>query len=175
MIRWMGWLVFTLLVAAAVHAAAIAYAPSLIMQRAMSAMGGRGINTISHAERATAASRTIVKPSPDLLYSHCVFDLSRQPLKIVTAAPADTYWSVALYADNTDNFFVLNDSQAKGRRATIVLVGQGQTIPPQDEETIVVAAPSQKGVVLFRTLINDDAREPELDRMRREASCEPLR
>jgi uncharacterized membrane protein len=30
-------------------------------------------------------------------------------------------------------------------------------------------------VVLFRTLINDDAREPELDRMRREASCEPLR
>lgn len=175
MIRWMGWLVFTLLVAAAVHAAAIAYAPSLIMQRAMSAMGGRGINTISHVERATAASRTIVKPSPDLLYSHCVFDLSRQPLKIVTAAPADTYWSVALYADNTDNFFVLNDSQAKGRPATIVLVGQGQTIPPQDEETIVVAAPSQKGVVLFRTLINDDAREPELDRMRREASCEPLR
>lgn len=175
MIRWMGWLVFTLLVAAAVHAAAIAYAPSLIMQRAMSAMGGRGINTISHVERATAASRTIVKPSPDLLYSHCVFDLSRQPLKIVTAAPADTYWSVALYADNTDNFFVLNDSQAKGRPATIVLVGQGQTIPPQDEETIVVAAPSQKGVVLFRTLINDDAREPELDRMRREASCEPFR
>ncbi len=175
MIRWAGWLLFTLALAAVIHGAAIANAPDFIMSRAMSAMGGKGINTISHVDRATAASRTIVKPSPDLLYSHCVFDVSRQPLKITTAAPTDTYWSVALYASNTDNFYVLNDTQAKSQPATIILVGQGQTVPPQPEGTITVAAPSQKGVVLFRTLINDDAREPELDRMRRAASCEPLR
>jgi uncharacterized membrane protein len=175
MIRWAGWLIFTLALAAVIHWAAIANAPDLIMSRAMSAMGGKSINAISHIDRATAASRTIVKPSPDLLYSHCVFDVSRQPLKITTAAPTDTYWSIALYAANTDNFFVLNDTQAKGQPATIILVGQGQTVPPQPEGTTIVAAPSQKGVVLFRTLINDDAREPELDRMRRTATCDPLR
>jgi uncharacterized membrane protein len=175
MMRWVGWAFFTVTLATAIHWTAVAYAPSLIMSRAMTAMGGKGANTISHTDRATAASRTIVKPSPDLLYSTCVFDLSTQPLKITTAAPTDTYWSVALYAANTDNFYVLNDTQAKGQPATIILVGQGQTVPAQEEGTIVVAAPSQRGIVLFRTLINDDAREPELDRMRREASCEPLR
>ncbi|MBL8783247.1 MAG: DUF1254 domain-containing protein [Alphaproteobacteria bacterium] len=175
MMRWIGWAAFTLALAAAIHWAAITYAPSLIMARAMTAMGGKGVNTITHGDRATAASRTIVKPSPDLLYSYCVFDVSRQPLKITTAAPTDTYWSVALYTANTDNFYTLNDTQAGGQPATIVLVGQGQTVPPQPEGTIIVAAPSQKGVVLFRTLINDDAREPELDRMRRAAACDPLR
>jgi uncharacterized membrane protein len=173
--RWIGWLIFTLALAAAIHWAAVAYAPDIIMSRAMTVMGAKGVNTITHTDRATAASRAIVKPSPDLLYSHCVYDLSRQPLKITTAAPTDTYWSVALYASNTDNFYVLNDTEAKGLPATIILVGQGQTVPAQPEGTIIVAAPTPKGVVLFRTLINNDAREPELDRMRRAATCDPLR
>jgi uncharacterized membrane protein len=172
--RWIGWLAFTLVLAAAIHWAAIVSAPTFIMWRAMAAMGTKGVNTIAHTERATAASRRIVKPSPDLLYSHCVFDLSRNPVKITTAAPPDTYWSVAFYADNTDNFFVLNDTQAKGQPATIVLVGRGRIVPPQPEGTYVVSAPTTRGLVLFRTLINDDAREPELDRLRRAAKCEPM-
>lgn len=172
--RWIGWGVFTLAVAAAIHWAAVAFTPDFIMSRAMSGMATKGVNTITHTERATAASRRIVKPSPDLLYSHCVFDLSRAPLKVTTAAPADTYWSVAFYADNTDNFFVLNDTQAQGRPTTIVLIGPGRIVPPQAEGVYVVSAPSMKGIVLFRTLIADDAREPELDRQRRAASCEPM-
>ena len=100
------------------------------MSRAMSAMGGKGANTISHVDRATAASRTHreAKPRPALL-APASSTSRRQPLKITTAAPTDTYWSVALYAANTDNFYVLNDTQAKGQPATIILVGQGQTVP----------------------------------------------
>ena len=172
---WLKWGAFALVLAAIVHWTAVAYAPTLIMSRVMSAIGAKGTNQISHGERATAAARRIVKPSPDLLYSQCVFDVSRRPLKITTAAPTDTYWSVALYAANTDNFFVLNDTQAKGQPAMIVLMGAAQNVPPQPEGTTIVAAPGEKGVVLFRTLINDDAREAELDTQRRAANCEPLR
>lgn len=175
MMRWLRWIVFVAAGAAVVHWAAIRYAPDMIMSRVMSRMGERGVNTIAHGERATAASRAIVKPSPDLLYSTCVYDLTRLPLKVTTAAPTDTYWSVALYASNTDNFFVLNDLQTKGQPATIVLVDKGQSLPPQPEGVIVVAAPTPKGVVLFRTLVNDDAREAELDQQRRAAKCEALR
>jgi uncharacterized membrane protein len=171
---WLKWGAFTLVLAAIMHWAAVAYAPSLIMSRAMSAIGTKGTNQISHGERATAAARKIVKPSPDLLYSQCVFDVSRRPLKITTAAPTDTYWSVAFYAANTDNFFVLNDTEAKGQPATIVLMGQDQKVPPQPEGTRIVTAPTPRGIVLFRTLINDDAREAELDQQRRAASCEPM-
>ncbi len=171
---WLRWGAFTLVQAAIIHWAAVAYAPTLIMSRVMSAIGTKGTNQIAHSERATAAARKIVKPSPDLLYSLCVFDVSRRPLKITTAAPTDTYWSVAFYAANTDNFFVLNDTQAKGLPATIVLMGQGQTVPPQPEGTRIVTASTPRGIVLFRTLINDDAREAELDQQRRAAKCEPM-
>lgn len=171
---WVRWGVFTLILAAIIHWASVAYAPDIIMSRAMAAIGAKSTNKISHGERATAASRRIVKPSPDLLYSQCVFDVSRRPMKITTAAPTDTYWSVALYASNTDNFFVLNDTQAKGQPTTIVLMGAAQNVPPQPEGTIVVTAPTPRGIVLFRTLINDDAREAELDQQRRAAKCEPM-
>jgi uncharacterized membrane protein len=173
---WLKWGLFTIVLAAAIHWTAVAFAPGLIMSRAMSAMANRskGASTINHGERATAASRTIVKPSPDLLYSTCVFDVSRRPLKITTAAPTGTYWSVAFYAANTDNFYVLNDTEAKGQPATIILMGQDQTVPPQPEGTRIVTAPTPRGIVLFRTLINDDAREAELDQQRRAANCEPM-
>jgi uncharacterized membrane protein len=173
-LRWLTWGAFTLVLAAAIHWSIVAYAPTFIMWRAMAVAGGKDSNTIIHGERATAASRTIVKPSPDLLYSRCIFDVSRKPLRVTTAAPQGTYWSVAFYAANTDNFFVLNDKQANGQPATIVLIGQGQTIPPQPEGTIVVSAPTTRGMVLFRTLINDNTREAELDQARRGAKCESM-
>jgi len=173
-IRWAMWAIFTLALAAAVHWAAVAYLPELIMSRVMAGMSKKSVNAIVHDNRATAASRTVVKPSPDLLYSHCVFDVTRAPLKVTTAAPDGTYWSVAFYAANTDNFFALNDTTAGGKSATIVLVGQGQVLEPQPEGTLIVSAPTAKGLVLFRTLIDSDPREPELDRLRRDAKCEPL-
>jgi len=174
MLRWLKWIAFVALLAAAVHIAAVAYAPNAVMWRVMSLMGARGTNTIVHTERATAERRTIVKPSPDLLYSHCVYDVTRSPVKITTTAPAGTYWSVALYASNTDNFFVLNDREAGAKPATVILLGKDQTLPAQPEGAVIVSPPSPRGLVLFRTLINDDTREPELDRERREAKCEPL-
>ena len=174
MMRWIKWGVFVAVVAVAVHYAAVAYLPNVIMWRVTAALAAKGVNTITHGDRPTAASRAVVKPSPDLFYSYCTFDVTRAPLKITTAAPTDTYWSVAFYASNTDNFFVLNDKQAKGQPATIILIGRSQVVPPQPEGTIVISAPTTKGIVLFRTLINDDAREPELDRQRRAAKCEQL-
>jgi uncharacterized membrane protein len=173
---WLKWGAFTLVLAAIIHWAAVTYAPTLIMSRAMSAVAGnaKGSNMIAHSERATAASRTIVLPSPDLLYSICSYDVSRRPLKIVTAAPTDTYWSVAMYAANTDNFYVLNDTAAHGQATTIILVGQSQTVPPQAEGTIVVSAPTPKGIVLFRTLINGEERLADLDQQRRAAKCDPM-
>jgi len=174
MTRWFRWGVFTLVLAGIVHWATVSEAPTFIMWRAMGRLAQGKVNSISHGERATEASRAIVKPSPDLLYSTCAFDVGKHPLKIVTGAASNTYWSVALYADNTDNFFVWNDTAAKGLPATIILLGPGQSAPIDTAGTITVNAPSAKGLVLFRTLVNDDKREAEIDQARRAATCQPL-
>lgn len=172
MMRWIKWAAFVAVVATATHYAAVAALPNVIMWRVFGAVATKGWNIIVHTERPTSASRAIVKPSPDLLYSRCLYDVTTRPLKVTTAAPAGTYWSVAFYAANTDNFYVLNDTQAGGKPATIILMGQGQSIPPQPEGTLIVTAPTPKGLVLFRTLINDDAREAEIDKERRAATCD---
>jgi uncharacterized membrane protein len=169
--RWIRWGLITLALAAIIHWFVVSTVPSVVMWRAMAKIGGR-TNWISHGERSTEESRAIVKPSPDLLYSSCPFDVSRRPLKIVSGAPADTYWSVALYADNTDNFFSLNDTKANGQPATIILLGPGQSAPVDTAGTITVNSPSTKGLILFRTLITDDAREAEIDQARRAATCQ---
>ena len=41
-----------------------------------------GPNRALHAPRADANARTVVRPSPDLLYTVYVFDVSERPLRI---------------------------------------------------------------------------------------------
>jgi uncharacterized membrane protein len=174
MMRGIFWLAFVGMVAVGVHLVTVAAVPSLIMSRVMAAIGGEGSGRILFSDRPDETARRVVRPSPDLLYSICVYDVSKNPLRITTGAPTGTYWSVSFFADNTDNFFVFNDTKAQGKSGTILLIGRGQQLPAQEGAAMVVSAPSPRGLVLFRTLISDEARLPEIDRQRREARCEVI-
>ena len=64
-----------------------------------------------------------MRPSPDLAYSACVYDLSAGPIR-VTAAAWDDYMSVSAFAANSDNFFVSNDREApNGVDFTLIRAG----------------------------------------------------
>src|SRR5438105_7615311 len=87
-------------------------------------MRNTGTNTMHHGRAPTHRARQIVMPSPDLIYSSCVYDLSSGPLRIAgTLPPADHYWSLSLYAHNTDNYYVLNDRELPDRRFDVVIRG----------------------------------------------------
>ena len=169
------WLVFTLAIAAVVHVALVIATPHLIMWRTMTAIArsSHGYNTIAHARRPTAASHAIVRPSPDLLYSTCVFDLNAAggALRVHASGMPRTYWSVSAFDDDTNNFFVENDRQAKGA-VDFIITAPGHFV---DTTLPVVTAPSVRGLVLFRTLISDEARLAEIDGARRGAACEPFK
>lgn len=53
------------------HVATILLAPQVIMHIAMNRLSGDGddVNVFRFADRTTAASRQIVRPSPDLAYA----------------------------------------------------------------------------------------------------------
>ena len=98
--------------------------------------------------------RRVVMPSPDLLYAICSYDLATRPLRLRADPKLPTYWSIALYAANSDNFFVLNDRQAGGQPVDLLLVGPGGATPPDlAKGTRVVATPSARGLVLMRVLV----------------------
>ncbi|MBO6667152.1 DUF1254 domain-containing protein [Parvibaculum sp.] len=170
---WPIWLAGTIALAAVFHILTVFGLPYGIMNRAMAGIASQagGVNKPLYPERATAESRGIVRPSPDLLYTACVYDVSVQPVKLSSPVP-DTYWSLSTFASNTDNFFVVNDREVKSNRIEIILAaneeaGSGQGIP-------VIVAPSSKGIVLFRSLVPSEDLREEIDAKRREANCEPL-
>jgi uncharacterized membrane protein len=161
--NWM-WIAATLLVALVVHAASVLFLPHIIMLRTMAAISkSANINTILHAPRPTSRSRGVVRPSPDLLYSICAYDLTAAHgvVQVHTRDMPETYWSVSMFDANTNNFYALNDQQARTGAANFLLVAPGTSLV--DGRLPVVAAPTNRGIVLFRTLVNDDARMTEID------------
>lgn len=154
-----------LAVAVAVHLGTVHALPHFVMSRTLARMGA--VNTIHHGKRPDAQSRGVVRPSPDLLYSVCPYDLSRGTLHVSAPVPPGTYWSVSAFDDDTNNFFVENDRQAKGRVDFLIVSkdfhGSGG-LP-------TVVSPSARGLVLFRTLVGDEEHAGAIDAQRRKANC----
>ncbi|HET9752176.1 MAG TPA: DUF1254 domain-containing protein, partial [Myxococcales bacterium] len=107
-----------------IHVAAIQALPRLIVRVVRHRLEGQvGMNRILHAPLPDSAWRTVVMPSPDLLYSACAYDVSDRPL-LVTAEVPEGYWSVSAFADDTDNFFVENDRTVGRRQMRVVFARQ---------------------------------------------------
>ena len=172
---WIRWIVATLVLAVIFHLVTVLAIPHLVMNTAYKRIvqrAGSRANVLIHSPRVTVESRTVVQPSPDLLYSVCAYDVSENPLHITASVP-DTYWSLSIYQTNTDNFYVLNDRQAKTNPVEIVLVGPEMGVPNVANAEVVVA-PTEKGIFLLRTLIMNEDKLEDLIKIQKEASCNPL-
>lgn len=168
------WSAAVLSLAVIIHIIAIFAVPNVIMGTLISRAGeANGINTIFHGKRADASSRQIVRPSPDLIYSMCVFDVSEGPIKLVAPLPTDTYWSLSAFDDNTNNFFVVNARQLSSNLVEFVLAREDYQSPTLGGPPVILS-PSDTGVVLFRTLIQSEDRFEALNDVRKQATCAPL-
>ena len=133
-----------------------------------------GPNRAFHAPRPDATARGIVRPSPDLLYTACVYDLAAGSVRLSSPVPA-SYASISGFAADTTNFFALNDGDVAGagaRQLELYLADEGATDVPGGAR--VVHPPSRRGLVLFRTLIPNDSELAELRELQSRQRCEPL-
>ena len=118
--EWMFWIAATILVAMIVHLGAIYLLPRVVMMRALDRLGAA--NTMHVGKRPTAAARAIVRPSPDIVYATCPYDLSKGPLRVTAPVIHTSYWSVSAFDANTNNFFVKNDQQTPADSIELVVV-----------------------------------------------------
>jgi uncharacterized membrane protein len=175
--RTLRGLLLFLALAALVHLLAVWALPRAIMWRLSTTASADERAGVYLPPMTDASQRRIVMPSPDLLYATCSIDVSERPLRIRAEPKTPNYWSIALYASNSDNHFVLNDRQAGGAPVDLVVVGpkayaQPPAIPPGAR---VVNAPSARGLLLMRVLVADYAAEREVvEAARRTLRCEPL-
>lgn len=152
--------------------------PRLIMWRLMTGPVAQQLNAYNRAAYpppVTAQSRTVVMPSPDLLYSVCIIDTRKGPVHISAHPQLDSYWSIALYSANSDNYFVMNDRQAGQKPVDFWLVSDHRSaantgIPPGAK---VVFSPSDKGFLLMRVLTGNYAAEKDrIEPARRSLQCQ---
>lgn len=151
--------------------------PRVIMNRVMNGPAAQALNMNNQAAfmpAVEASSRRVVMPSPDLLYSVCVFDVSSGPVRVQAQPKLSSYWSIALYASNSDNFFVLNDQAAGSAPVDLWLVSEGPNAnaPAVPAGARVVVTPSRQGFLLMRVLTSDYAAEKAvLEPARRTLQC----
>lgn len=165
---WFGPILFGLIVAAATAWAAILYIPYGLMSVAMDRLGQGGINRMSYGNLATPERQPVVRPSPDLAYSSCPYDLSKGPLQIDVTPVAGRYSSLSVFDAATDVIFVRNDIEAGGRPYRIIVARAGQKVPRGAE---IVRTNHDKGIALIRLLLKDPLEIGGLDAIRRQSSC----
>lgn len=142
------YVIGALLIAVVAHLAFIFATPRVLMNVAFDRLSAGGANTWHVADRVTPLSRTVVRPSPDFAYSACAYDLADGPLRL-RVNPWHAYWSLSLYAGNSDNYFVIDDREARSG-AEIVLVHRRRDAP--EDTARVVQSPTTRGVALIRRL-----------------------
>lgn len=148
---------------------ALAYTPDVLMrlaERRVAAVG-KGYNHFTHGPLVTAASRTIVRPSPDLLYSSCPFDVAGGPVLIDVAPVPAPYWSLSVFDGRTNTAFVRNNGEAPGG-VRIALVQAGQAAPAGYQP---VPVPQPRGIALLRVLIDRTKPIIGIDAARHRATC----
>lgn len=150
-------------VAVATHYAAVLAFPYLRMEAAMRGIsGGERVNVWLHARRVTPDSRRVVRPAPEFAYSSCVYDLSQHPLRLHVAA-WPRYWSLSLYAANTDNFLTLGDRDHPAGVDLVLTAG--------DAPAAAVHSPSTRGIALIRRLVPDAEDWTAVAAVRKEDVC----
>ncbi|MBN8808566.1 MAG: DUF1254 domain-containing protein [Sphingomonas sp.] len=135
------------------------------------AKAGGGYNTLFATPLADDKRRQIVRPSPDLAYSSCAFDVSNGPV-LVDAEPVPApYWSLSVFDAQTDVAYVRNNLDANGQPIRIAIALAGQPVPDGMQAVRVNAA---TGVALIRILVDDRNQFGAIDAARRTSSCKPL-
>ena len=152
------------------------YRPSSQLQTSQQSLLARS-NQAVFAPPASAKNRTVVMPSPALLYSVCVCNLSTRAVRISANPRLPTYWTIALYGANDDNFFVINDRKAAGKSVNFPLVSNrnGTMHDTATNDNQIVVSPSVKGSLLMRVLTSDFSTETTMvEPARRTLVCQKV-
>ena len=137
------------------HLFFIIYYPTYKMWELNRKLGGETtINNVFHGDKINSNSRDVIRPSPDLLYSGCSYDVTYSPL-VITSEVLDSYWSISFYASNSDNFALLNDMGIQDKDIKIYLFGPNSK-PIKISDGYAIFSPSNKGAMLIRRFIGNE-------------------
>lgn len=132
------------------HILTLRAAPAAIMSKAISVMSERGIPTHKFvmSKRLTPETQNIVRASPDLAYSLCLFDLSEGPV-LVRGVKWDGYASLTIFNSVTDAVYIASLDTGVNDPGSAILTLDDK-FKSKDHPIAVLKNP--KGIALIRRL-----------------------
>tara|TARA_R110000868_G_scaffold56073_1_gene173888 strand:+ start:22418 stop:22954 length:537 start_codon:yes stop_codon:yes gene_type:complete len=152
------------------------WVPGFIMSRATERVtaSGASINLATHVPPVDETSRGVVRPSPDILYSICPFDVSDVPLLIEVPWPEDgSYASLSFYDANSNNFAVISDRDVEADFTTVSLAHRFESYVPGEADRNI-SSPTQTGIALFRRIVGASGPTETTLQERAAFRCGPL-
>lgn len=167
--RWTAAAATFLVMALIGHLAILNSIPTRIMAAAQDRMSERGVEMYRWVVAAamTPESQTIVRPSPDLAYAICRFDVSDGPV-LLTAPVSGIYGSLSIFDARTNNVFIA--SLQKGSDFNGVIVHAPGERP--EDTTRQALAMGGKGIALIRRLAPDEATRAAATQLVDQSDCE---
>ena len=157
------------------HWGALKVTPTVIMNTAMKKMAERGmpIHSFIPSRRITPQTQTVVRPSPDLAYSICLFDFSKidVPLEIHAGLWED-YGSISFFDGQTNNFTTI---RVEGKSSTILLTPKGIPQPEKLANNVqYIETPTKRGLILIRRLAPTAQAYDRVSQLAKADRCRPM-
>ena len=128
------------------------------------------VNTVLlRTDTANSDTRGLKRPSSDIMYSICTYDVKYKPL-IITSSIPDSYWSISFYSNNTDNFVTLNDHDIENNYLKIYLAGVNSE-PKKVSNGTVVVSPTDTGYALVRMFVGNGENLQNLKDIQETLNC----
>ncbi|MEM8615554.1 MAG: DUF1254 domain-containing protein [Pseudomonadota bacterium] len=172
---WMAIIVFAV-AAIGAHFATVYALPGIIMDRAQAQLSERGADpyTWLASPQQTPQTQQIVRPSPDLSYAICLFDMADGAVLI--SAPAwEGYASLSVFDARTNNVFVTSLDGQDGRvllhNPAVPLIEEGRFYLKGDEPVVTLKG---KGLALIRRVAPGAQRHAAAESLIEESVCAPV-
>ncbi len=130
--------------------------PLVVTRRTLQTLGGLfGANALYNQTAPSGpATRVIVSPNVDTLYSVAVLDLRSEPMALTVPDVTDRYWTYQFLDAWTSSFFYVGTRATAGKGGTFVITPPGWTgsVPAGAQ---MVASPTPQAFLLGRYLFRD--------------------
>lgn len=164
--KWVISLLVFALAAVVTHVVTLHAVPGVIMDRAMTTMAESGVplHSFTLAPAATPQNQSVVRPSPDLAYSICRYDLGEAGGDIVLQAGAsEGYGSIAVFDDQTNNIASIRVPEGEVLRTSL-----------GNSSAAEIKAASETGLILIRRLAPTPEARARVEAASAEDLCGPV-
>lgn len=137
--------------------------------------GGARYNRLSPATVRTAKTAKVVADNPDTLTRSSIVNLADGPMLFEADVPGgDNYWSISLFAHNTDTYFVANDRGTGPGPYRLLIRTKDQAVPAGLAVDDVAVSPSVKSFLIIRAIMLDRNDKAGVEALRTQVMKERL-